>query len=1636
MKKLRQWLRKKKKPMTALEAQVSALLRQKRWHRLFTALAAVVMFYTTYALILPALTMESDTAAGMFGQLPWETGEEGRLHSHTAPDGRQYEVLFTRTEIPEDAILTPTELTPVAEGYEDMRQQVLAQLDTEPASITLVDISFYDSYGEYIPVSDTAQVTLDYSAESTDSQIRVFHFGSEGLVELENVALTQLATADAEGEAQSRLTFETEGFSIFAVVEYDELVDLSGDYYIYCRNNTCGMECSINSNNALDISQNAQGSVWTLTRVTGNTYTLRSDGSYVVMSDGSMSLTTDASSATAFTVDAFGEGYRFGAGGYYINEYGGCVNVDANANIQGFKGYNVSGDEGNRLYLRPADEDQVTGNSLDGKSFALVSMAYSKALTTTTATVNGVSGLASQDVTVTTVEGMNCVIGDIPLWTFTYAGTADTYYVSTMVNDTVCYLTLLEEDYDSSDPDGRGSLTLVSTTTPQAITVVDVGDGNVYLTCQKTYSSTNDDGETTETTVTGYINKDGSGSGDFWVFKAADPNDKLMLCQLTDYTDQFTVSYTEDETTCSFTVKLVDSQGNPLYVTEDYAQALTDSLRFADIAPEIQDYTMDHVQITTSDGTATVVSVSAYDGTEGSFRFFEEDESNFYTRGSGVTVTMVYRHSTLTLLYDLNAPSVSWRNSPSLAQTTQTVTEDGAAVYTVAGGNAVGYFISNVPSSRGEVVSFYDDRNAALDGEGLLTQESFLAPGRDYRFLGWTATVDGEECWFAQDAQISVVDEQLCIVDMDGVSRYLSTDTTLTGQWDWESELVLFFVNFGDTMLENEDMNPIAGYGSNYYTGIVAIGHIYNPTTISPTKNDDNQDCIDRDNDALIQSEIVADYDPDTAGTQIVIDAVAVYNGSGYSFEAVSNYNEALLEEAVSGYLKNNTSNDTQVKIDNAYVDKTEITSENYKLYWYLQKEESGDAWHIDGVLVAKTYAMEIYKTFSGLTQTQVEGGMDDDGITWDGVINAMQFPLYLIHTENSVDTLDAYTTLTANSEAAGVYTNDGRQGTSNIYKWTLQSIQGQRYAFEETGYELDGYDCSSLVSVHYTDGSVIYKYNTTSTFVDEDLFAEKPLEGGEVDSIIFANFYTRTGTGAFSVSKVESGNTANRLPGAVFTLESNDDRDEPYSMTLTTNENGAVQFSDLAQGTYILKETSAPDGYRDVETTWAVEVVVEGDETDPDVYVYIDGTLYYDRKGTEQTNTDGRAGVLGVFQVENTPADTTLTVTKYFSITTAELAELKDSYYIELLNASGTQIAQLELDDYYAITGQVAYTWTLTGITSGEYTLVEHNHTHTSYLDTVVSVNGSQGTEPSVAVSDGTIVISLTKTGEADSLAINNTYTNEFQTALIKVDATDSTRLSGAKFTLYTLEHSLATGTGTYTYTDSTGTHTAYYVGQVTTGEDGTATLSGLKLSGASASYTYVLVEDTAPPGHVRTDEPWVFAVSTSSVSYVNGVYTLTAENTPTAQATVTVTADVQWEVPTGFSGYPGVTLYLYRQAGADGDVEQVGSVTLTAENYTTAWADLPYQDSAGNVYDYYVSQLPLDGFSTRYSTPVSTLSEAVTAAIAQGTDTNRQVTVTNATGYELPAAGGMGTRHLAAMGTLLTLLSFGLAIKRRKRA
>ena len=305
----------------------------------------------------------------------------------------------------------------------------------------------------------------------------------------------------------------------------------------------------------------------------------------------------------------------------------------------------------------------------------------------------------------------------------------------------------------------------------------------------------------------------------------------------------------------------------------------------------------------------------------------------------------------------------------------------------------------------------------------------------------------------------------------------------------------------------------------------------------------------------------------------------------------------------------------------------------------------------------------------------------------------------------------------------------------------------------------------------------------------------------------------------------------------------------------------------------------------------------------------------------------------------------------------------------------------------------------------------------------------------------------------------ITNTYTNTFTVRLTKVNSFTGEALSGAVFKIYGDFNESTNTSDQVTYTENGVTQTAYYIGQtVETDQNGIASYGPLKLSSQEKTFVYVIDELTAPSGYIKLDEPIVTHVtirsdgSVEGGNYKNGVLKLSIPNTRKTDATAKVTATKIWE------GYesgskPNVPLTLYRTEGEGPAADQIGTVTLngtpqsdsvivdgktvtvTSTGWAVTWSDLPAYKDENTMYNYYVAETPIDGFATSYSTTVTSLTidgKTIQAALAEGTDQTRSVTVTNTTGYELPDTGGTGILPHIMGGLLLIIVAGSLLLYR----
>lgn len=1551
-----------------------------------------------------------------YAALPTEPVKE--FHLHSAEDGTMTQVyLGEDTTVPGSALLNVTALEESDEKHAAMAEQVRQAIPDAVSQVTLLDISFFDAAGNYLPVSETATVSICYPSDALRSgQVKVFHFVDGVPVELTRVNCEPIAMLSMEDDspAQTMLTFQTEGFSVFAVVNVFEdatritltdPVTLNGNaYYIVSNNNNwCMSDTPINNmglkmDDYSDLASLSDKTIWTFLMQPDGTFKIRSDGGkYLVMEDSDVDVagmwtTTDEAAATSFTIQAVNRQAEIGYDGpngkaHYLNAY--QENTD-------FRGWHQRGD-GSKVHLHVAEtSDGVhqTVSGLGGKEFAIVSNAtyggYNKALAATAVTVNSVTGLTTTDTTLTTIEGAQRVNGEVQLWMFEATDAEGVYKISTQIDGQTKYLRLLDQDEDSNNPDGRGSLTLGDE--PQEITAIANSDGTISLR-----ASVNGQ--------TGYVNLD-TKAFNYWTYSANADSSKLLLAQELDTVSSFPIVYNDQFT---ITVVCTDASGNRLSINPETKVLDNDSKPFSDYAPVIDGYRFSHA-VYNNANNATVVSIGPVDETRcrmyGLTYTPDSGSNDFYTINVDTTVTLIYTNAKALLNYDLRLPDNSWVDvTPRIPSNIQEVTTEDA-LYEVTGIDVAGTnkYVANTAEDSEEIVDYYKALNNAK-GDAL-TAENYMAPGSEYLFLGWQVnTTDGQTVTLVPDSELTVNEDGTVSVHSGENTYMLGDGTTLTGQWQKVNDLIQLFVNFKSTMLSTQSSVTV-DTNSDHYTENMAFGRIYNAYDKSNTN-------ASKDNHELFAGHFVNTYDPASSECQIVLDAVYVHGTTVTSgqYVAVNGADGDAVSEYVMHYIQTNPNTSRQIEVDGIKIDQSSINAENYGLYWYSMKYVTTggrDAYHMDGILIANTEPIYIRKTFSGLTDSEVTS-----------LKSTMQFPVYVYDAQHNKQ---PYKTLEPNVSLPGIFEYVDQLGTQNIFTWKLNAIQDQKYAFSETNYALDGHDCATLLSVQFLDPGkpTRYRYYTDNTYSDPDVFGE--LEGGDVSQVVFANFYTKTGTGMFTISKTSSVDSSVRLPGAKFSL-TNEDGDyytfdsstgsvtwtdkQADPVIYTTNSYGSIHFCDLEAGTYTLEEVAAPDGYLGTGKTWTVNVQITDGSAAVDI---TDNTTNVTTKvyETPRDDVESDTTVQLVYQIDNTPVTDTLQVTTAFSLTEEEFAAIKDNYTITLTKAGGTDTRTLRVTDSNAMKNQDgSYSWLLQNMV-GEYTVTQTGLAHGSYKDVVSNVKLNDET----LSQNGSGQYDLTLgEGVVDSLHLTNTYINNFTLRVNKVNES-GTALAGAEFDLYTPNQYESPGGEVLTYTRDGATHRVYKLGTLAaTDAAGSTRYSALRLN-----VNYVLVERVAPEGYVRLDDPIV--LNNWDTEYSGGGYTTTVVNTDK----VNVTAKIRWEVPETITPPDSVTLTLYRSNGTTTErVDTAPSAKTGDDGLEYTWEGLDKD------YTYYVLQDEIPGYVTTYSTGTQQLttsdSQVYAAPATEGTERNRTVTVTNAIGYELPETGGSGTGWHISLGLMLML-------------
>ena len=181
----------------------------------------------------------------------------------------------------------------------------------------------------------------------------------------------------------------------------------------------------------------------------------------------------------------------------------------------------------------------------------------------------------------------------------------------------------------------------------------------------------------------------------------------------------------------------------------------------------------------------------------------------------------------------------------------------------------------------------------------------------------------------------------------------------------------------------------------------------------------------------------------------------------------------------------------------------------------------------------------------------------------------------------------------------------------------------------------------------------------------------------------------------SLTVIKKDADNGA-LLKGAKFTLipEGGKATDAAFA---ETDENGKAVFTDLAKGTYTLKEITAPAGYQATDKTWTITV---SDDAKTAAYKLVNGKFVK----TITCKVDDVENVVsnGTITITNAKITGTVTINKVLKGLNA--TDFEDGFAFDIKDASGKVVATVE-----KVFPGMAQPATVT-LTPGNYTIVEKN--------------------------------------------------------------------------------------------------------------------------------------------------------------------------------------------------------------------------------------------------------------------------------------------------------------------------------------
>ena len=389
-----------------------------------------------------------------------------------------------------------------------------------------------------------------------------------------------------------------------------------------------------------------------------------------------------------------------------------------------------------------------------------------------------------------------------------------------------------------------------------------------------------------------------------------------------------------------------------------------------------------------------------------------------------------------------------------------------------------------------------------------------------------------------------------------------------------------------------------------------------------------------------------------------------------------------------------------------------------------------------------------------------------------------------------------------------------GADGLS--YTYSVSINKDGKYKFTESGDALAGYAVTTAAAAedfkaehdHITDIAISNDKHTVEIELDRDF------DGGQdcdnLGSVNFTNTYEKQkqeepvhNYPAMTIIKEDVQNQK-VLAGAVFALYKDDGT--VVQDNIVTNEYGiaTIDFEGLAEGTYVVKEITAPAGYALSEVTHTFTLTKSGPVEQLIDGVYVD-VYTYTLTGEHLTN--------GRLHVNNTMITAELTVTKAFAGDLTEDA-FPNGVTVTVSGPNGYTSGDITLNAHNN------WTHTLTGLEPGEYTVSETAEDVAGYAHTVSYAAKIGGVDAkSGSIVDLSAAANQSAEVNSGSVTVTNTYTKKTgapvpsnpDLTVYKVRRVPLKAMANVQFSLVGKNEGIVvynqtgttTGSGTYTFTN-----------------------------------------------------------------------------------------------------------------------------------------------------------------------------------------------------------------------------------------